>query len=180
MAACALAITPDAFQAPYPGPSLPPRTRQEPSSIRRASGSVGCPKMSSHPFRITEELSEAGQRTPSGQRCWRTSAKHLASSIRPERLTKSDAGMMAETPRASRLAARASAITPDTLQPHHPHPPPRNPTRASPRMTMPRLGNPNLASMGHQSSTCQAAPCISDRRPWPCTLRDRPLPLFGC
>jgi len=45
-------------------------------------------------------------------------------------LTKSDAGMMAETPRASRLAARASAITPDTLQRHHPHPPPRNPTKA--------------------------------------------------
>jgi len=58
--------------------------------------------VSSHPSRITEELSQPGQHTPSGQRCWRTSAKHLASSIKPEKLTKSDAGMMAETPRASR------------------------------------------------------------------------------
>src|SRR4051812_44444290 len=35
---------------------------------------------------------------PSGQRCWRTSAKHLASSNSPERLTRSDAGMIAWAP----------------------------------------------------------------------------------
>src|SRR4051795_3376861 len=39
-------------------------------------------------------LLHPGQRTPSGQRSWRTSAKHLASSSSPERLTKSDAGMI--------------------------------------------------------------------------------------
>jgi hypothetical protein len=69
---------------------------------------------------MTEELPHPGQRTPSGQRCWRTKAKHFASSIRPERLTKSDAGMMAEAPRASRLAARTPAITSDTRQRNHP------------------------------------------------------------
>src|SRR3954454_5844546 len=36
----------------------------------------------------------------------------------------------AEAPRASRLAARAPAITPDTLRTRYPNPPPRNPTRA--------------------------------------------------
>jgi len=35
------------------------------------------------PVPITDELLQAGQRTPSGQRCWRTRAKHLASSIMP-------------------------------------------------------------------------------------------------
>src|SRR3982751_5401140 len=35
---------------------------------------------------------------PSGQRSWRTSAKHLASSNSPERLTRSDAGMIARAP----------------------------------------------------------------------------------
>src|SRR3954454_18841524 len=41
-----------------------------------------------------ERTAHPGQRTPSGQRSWRTSAKHLASSSSPERLTKSDAGMI--------------------------------------------------------------------------------------
>src|SRR3954471_2683158 len=75
--------------------------------------------------------SPPGQRTPSGQRCWRTKAKHLASSSSPERLTRSGAAMMAEAPRASRLAARAPAITPDALRTRYPDPPPRNPTRAT-------------------------------------------------
>src|SRR4051812_15649720 len=35
---------------------------------------------------------------PLGQRCWRTSAKHLASSSSPERLTRSDAGITARAP----------------------------------------------------------------------------------
>src|SRR3954467_15377911 len=74
--------------------------------------------------------SPPGQRTPSGQRCWRTKAKHLASSSSPERLTRSGAAMMAEAPRASRLATRAPAITPDALRTRYPDPPPRNPTRA--------------------------------------------------
>ncbi len=59
------------------------------------------------PVRTTVPLSHSGQRTPAGQRRWRTKAKHLASAIRPERLTKSDAVMMAKAPCASRLAARA-------------------------------------------------------------------------
>src|SRR4051812_23082857 len=40
----------------------------------------------------------AGAAPPSGQRCWRTTAKHLASSSTPARLTRSGAAMMAETP----------------------------------------------------------------------------------
>ena len=66
------------------------------------------------------ELSHPGRHTPSGQRRWRTGAKHLASCVRPERLTKSDAAMMAEPPRASRLPGRASTVTPDACQRHHP------------------------------------------------------------
>src|SRR3954465_13943883 len=54
--------------------------------------------VSSHPSRITAPLPQPGQRTPSGQRGWRTSAKHLASSSSPERLTNSDAGMIAQAP----------------------------------------------------------------------------------
>src|SRR3982751_1124014 len=37
----------------------------------------------------------------------------------------------AEAPRASRLAARAPAITPDALRTRYPDPTPRNPTRAT-------------------------------------------------
>ena len=37
----------------------------------------------------TAPLLQPGQRTPSGQRCWRTSVKHLASSNSAERLTRS-------------------------------------------------------------------------------------------
>src|SRR3954467_9559432 len=46
--------------------------------------------VSSKPSRTTVLLPHAGQWTPSGQRCWRTRAKHLASSISAERLTRSD------------------------------------------------------------------------------------------
>ena len=83
--------------------------------------------MSSHPSRTTEELPHPGQRAPSGQRCWRTKAKHFASSISPERLTKLDAGMVAEAPRASRLAARA-------FQPSH-----QIPANRTTRITTPEL-----------------------------------------
>ncbi len=54
-------------------------------ALHRQRWRCGC--VSSHPSRMTEELAHPGQHTPSGQRCCRTSAKHLASSIRPERLT---------------------------------------------------------------------------------------------
>src|SRR3954449_7669331 len=99
---------------------------------------------------MTAPLSQPGQRTPSGQRCWRTKAKHLASSSSPERLTRSGAAMMAEAPRASRLATRAPAITPDALRTRYPDPPPRNPTRASGlyrRAVAERLGP---AQIGHE------------------------------
>src|SRR4051812_35097593 len=43
----------------------------------------------SKPSRTSVLLPHAGQWTPSGQRCWRTRAKHLASSISAERLTRS-------------------------------------------------------------------------------------------
>jgi len=61
-----------------------------------------------------------------GQRCSRTIAKHLASSINAERLTKSDTAMMAEAPRESRSATPVFAFAPDLLsptprsRPHHP------------------------------------------------------------
>src|SRR3954467_1985984 len=45
--------------------------------------------VSSKPSRTTVPLPQAGQSTPFGQRCWRTRAKHLASSISAERLTRS-------------------------------------------------------------------------------------------
>src|SRR5207248_1000788 len=40
------------------------------------------------PWRATEALPQDGQRTPSGQRCWRTSSKHFASSISDDRLIR--------------------------------------------------------------------------------------------
>src|SRR5208282_4447674 len=43
---------------------------------------------------MTAALSQSGQRTPCGQRCWRTRSKHLASSSSAERLTNSDTAMM--------------------------------------------------------------------------------------
>src|SRR4051812_28455033 len=69
---------------------------------------------------------------PSGQRCWRTSAKHLASSNSPERLTRSDAGMIARAPcmktaaahhpirsLARRLPAPPPLITPEANKSHN-------------------------------------------------------------
>ena len=45
--------------------------------------------MSSLPWRTTVALPQPGQRTPSDQRCCRTRAKHLASSINDARFTRS-------------------------------------------------------------------------------------------
>src|SRR4051794_5436577 len=64
---------------------------------------------------MTASLPQPGQRTPSGPRCWRTSAKHLASSNRAERLTRSMAAMMAEAPRTNPSATPALAFRPDRL-----------------------------------------------------------------
>src|SRR3954449_150879 len=71
---------------------------------------------------MTASLPQPGQRTPSRQRCWRTSAKHLASSSKAERLTRSMAAMMAEAPRTSPSATPTLAFRPD-------HPQPRAPSR---------------------------------------------------
>src|SRR3954465_12287699 len=71
---------------------------------------------------------------PSGQRSWRTSAKHLASSSSPERLTRSDAGM---TVRAPCVKAAADQPLPSSHQKPRatatrPHlSTPRNPRRVS-------------------------------------------------
>src|SRR3954463_13501616 len=83
-----------------------------------------CTWVSSKPSRTTPPLRQAGQRTPSGQRCWRTRAKHLASSISAERLTRSGAAMVPRAPRAGRFA-----IPPST----HLHRPPPG--------TLPRPGS---------------------------------------
>src|SRR4051812_32251276 len=50
--------------------------------------------VSSKPSRTTASLPHAGQWTPSGQRCWRTRAKHLASSISAKRLTRSGTAIL--------------------------------------------------------------------------------------
>src|SRR5215208_4711953 len=80
---------------------------------------------------MTASRPHPGQRMPSGQRCWRTSAKHLASSNSPERLTRSDAGMIARAPcmktaaahhpirsLARRLPAPLPLITPEANKSH--------------------------------------------------------------
>ena len=67
------------------------RTRLAPVALAMRLRVVApVPAQTSGLARTTEELSHPGQHTPSDQRCWRTSAKHLASSISPERLTKSE------------------------------------------------------------------------------------------
>src|SRR5215212_8690699 len=65
---------------------------------------------------MTASLPHPGQRTPSGQRCWRTSAKHLASSNSSERLTRSDEGMTAKAP-----CATAAADQPPASSQQKPH-----------------------------------------------------------
>src|SRR3954451_13645159 len=92
------------------------------SATRALSRVLPRRRVSSHPLRITASLPQPGQRTPSRQRCWRTSAKHLASSSKAERLTRSMAAMMAEAPRTSPSATPALAFRPD-------HPQPRAPSR---------------------------------------------------
>src|SRR4051812_15241188 len=97
--------------------------------------------VSSKPSRTTVPLPHAGQWTPSGQRCWRTRAKHLASSISAKRLTRSGAAIF-EGPHA-RGPARAVLVDyhrgpAGTL----PRPPPTTP---EPNKSLSLLGgfNPN-------------------------------------
>src|SRR4051812_43464029 len=71
---------------------------------------------------------------PSGQRSWRTSAKHLASSNSPERLTRSDAGMIVGCMKAAADHA-APIIRSEVSRDGYPLPcrsSPRKPTRAIP------------------------------------------------
>ena len=64
-------------------------------------------RVSLQPLRTTAALLHAGQRTPAGQRSWRTVATHLASSIRDERFTRSPATLMPEAPRVGRSTCPA-------------------------------------------------------------------------
>src|SRR3954452_12679563 len=104
-----------------PASAVPVRSSKRPVQVLQRCR-CRCGWVSSHPLRITASLPQPGQRTPSGQRCWRTSAKHLASSSKAERLTRSMAAMMAEAPRTSPSATPALAFRPD-------HPQPRAPSR---------------------------------------------------
>src|SRR3954449_11174595 len=87
--------------------------------------------VSSKPSRTTVLLPQAGQWTPSGQRCWRTRAKHLASSISAERLTRSATAISRVLTQGGRLAPSSPTII-EALQARYPDllPPPRNPIRA--------------------------------------------------
>jgi len=110
--------------------TVPVRLSKRPAqALQRYRCWCGC--VSSHPSRITAELPHPGQHTLSGQRSWRKKAKHLASSIRPERLIKSGAAMMAKSPRARRGVALPPS---DQGSVRHAtqaqKPPPWNPTRA--------------------------------------------------
>src|SRR4051794_37310415 len=60
--------------------------------------------------------------------------------------------MMAEAPRASRLATRAPAITPDALRTRYPDPPPRNPTRACRDYINGKLGRPPWEKVNGETS----------------------------
>src|SRR3954468_25059796 len=108
-------------------------SRPEPIKLTVPSRLLPRRRVSSHPLRITASLPQPGQRTPSGQRCWRTSAKHLASSSKAERLTRSMAGMMAEAPRTSPSATPALAFRPDHPQPRAPSRPHHPERRQEPR-----------------------------------------------
>src|SRR3954454_8929338 len=106
-------------------------SKREPHALPRYRWRQGW--VSSRPSRITASLLQPGQRTPSGQRRWRTKAKHLASSIRPERSTRSDAAMVAGTPCMSEVSYPRSRPRTRPPLPRDPVPtsPPRNPIRAA-------------------------------------------------
>src|SRR3954449_3556872 len=106
--------------------------------------------VSSKPSRTTVPLPHAGQWTPSGQRCWRTRAKHLASSISAERLTRSGTAIF-EGPHAG-WPARA------VLADYHrgpagtlPRPPPTTPepNKSHPAYGAVRLNVGKLRELGH-------------------------------
>src|SRR4051812_4303371 len=93
----------------------------------------------SKPSRTTVLLPHAGQWTPSGQRCWRTRAKHLASSISAERLTRSDTAIL-EGPHAGWPARAVLADYYRGPAGRLPRPPPTTPEPNKSRQLLPRLG----------------------------------------
>src|SRR3954452_2841461 len=116
-----------------PASAVPVRSSKRPVQVLQRCR-CRCGWVSSHPLRITASLPQPGQRTPSGQRCWRTSAKHLASSSKAERLTRSMAAMMAEAPRTSPSATPTLAFRPDHPQPRAPYRPHHPERRQEPRV----------------------------------------------
>src|SRR3954451_22443346 len=84
-----------------PASTVPLRSsKRDAHAWQRYRCRCGC--VSSCPFRTTASLPHPGQRTPSGQRCWRTKAKHFASSSKDARLPGSAVAMMTGTPRVRR------------------------------------------------------------------------------
>src|SRR4051812_19729147 len=100
-----------------PASTVPLRSsKRDAHAWQRYRCRCGC--VSSYPFRTTASLPHPGQRTPSGQRCWRTKAKHFASSSRDARLTGSTVAMMTGPP--------CSPATADRLEPSsYLNPPPQ-------------------------------------------------------
>src|SRR4051794_16069544 len=100
-----------------PASTVPLRSsKRDAHAWQRYRCRCGC--VSSCPFRTTASLPHPGQRTPSGQRCWRTKAKHFASSSRDARLTGSTVAMMTGPP--------CSPATADRLKPSsYLNPPPQ-------------------------------------------------------
>src|SRR3954470_9346579 len=112
-----------------PASTVPLRSsKRDAPAWQRYRCRCGC--VSSCPFRTTASLPHPGQRTSSGQRCWRTKAKHFASSSRDARLTGSTVAMMTGIPRVRRPPSTAWNRHCTQIR-HHEPPSPRKPTRAS-------------------------------------------------
>lgn len=87
-------------------------------TVRSRGGAAACP--TECPGADAAKAAAADQNLSMfGQRCWRTSAKHLAPSSSPERLAKPDAGLMAKAPRALQAShpIPASGANRTTLEP---------------------------------------------------------------
>src|SRR3954451_9723701 len=121
-----------------PASTVPVRSSKRPAhALQRYR--CRCGWVSSQPSRTTDPLPQTGQRTPSGQRCCRTRAKHLASSISAERLTRSGAVMVTEAPRMGRSAIPSPTHRIiEALSPRYPglDSSPRIPTRATHNMPL--------------------------------------------
>src|SRR5208283_2392233 len=94
---------------------------------------------------MTAALSQSGQRTPCGQRCWRTRSKHLASSSSAERLTNSDTAMMtASSSNQDEILGPSNRMSPATATP--------------PAITTPKPDKSHLGNAGGR---------YSEPTPWP-------------